>query len=120
MSPKEYWTKCSEEMGLTDHIGDGGTNNGVKLREGHKLVERARLPEYAKELFMPPKKQKKDGKATEVKGNKEDEDEGNGDGKGEEEEGECETIEKSGGEGELNDLEEAAVEVDDQNDVVRC
>lgn len=118
ISPKEYWTKCCEEMGLMDHIGDDGTNNGVKLKEGHKLVERARLPEYAKELFMPPEADKEDGEGT--NGNEESDGEGNGDGKGEVNEGGDETIEKSGGDGTLDDLEEAAVEVDDEDDGVSC
>jgi len=70
ISPKEYWAKCCEEIGLVDHIADDGTNAGVRLKEGHSLVERSKLPEYAKELFMPPK-EKEDG----------GEDEGGGEGK---------------------------------------
>jgi len=58
MSPKEFWAKCCADLGLIDHIGDDGSNVGVKLKEGHGLVERARLPEYAKELHMPPDEEK--------------------------------------------------------------
>ena len=54
MSPKEFWTKCNEELGLIDHVGDDGSNVGVKLKEDHGLVPRSRLPEYAQELFLPP------------------------------------------------------------------
>mmetsp|Transcript_5751 Transcript_5751/g.13100 ORF Transcript_5751/g.13100 Transcript_5751/m.13100 type:complete len:398 (+) Transcript_5751:126-1319(+) len=57
MSPKDYWAKCCADWGLVDHIGDNGNSAGVKLKDGHSLVERARLPEYARELFMPPYKQ---------------------------------------------------------------
>jgi len=70
ISPKEYWANCCEEIGLVDHIADDGSNAGVRLKEGHSLVERSKLPEYAKELFMPPK-EKEDG----------GEDEGGGEGK---------------------------------------
>lgn len=57
ISPKQFWSQCCEEVGLVDVIGDDLGNTGVKLREegGHGLVERAKLlPDYAKELFMPP------------------------------------------------------------------
>ncbi|KAL9184526.1 hypothetical protein ACHAXT_012496 [Thalassiosira profunda] len=55
MSPKEYWAMHCAEVGMVDSVGDDGKNNGVKLAKGHKMVERAKLPDYKKELFMPPK-----------------------------------------------------------------
>ena len=54
ISPKEYWTKTGEESGLIDHVDDDGNNVGVKLKVGHGLVPRSKLPEYKMELFMPP------------------------------------------------------------------
>lgn len=53
ISPKEYWTKSAEDMGIVDHVGDDGSNVGVKVTVEHKLVERSKLPEHKKELFMP-------------------------------------------------------------------
>jgi len=64
MSPKDYWTKVCGEVGLIDHIGADGSHVGVKLTKDHHLVPRARLPEYAKELFMPPGSQPEDTSET--------------------------------------------------------
>ena len=44
-------------------MGEDGKNNGVKLAKGHKMVERAKLPEYSQELFMPPETEGKPGMA---------------------------------------------------------
>lgn len=55
IAPRDYWTKSCEDLGMIDHIGDDGTNAGVKLSGDHKFVERSRMrTEYAEALFMPP------------------------------------------------------------------
>ena len=53
LAPKEYWTKVGEDMGMIDQVADDGSNGGIKLIDGHKLVARSELPEHKKTLFMP-------------------------------------------------------------------
>ena len=61
ISPKEYWEQTCEKLGLEDYVyrteevkATNDRNSGVMLKEGHGLVPRARLPDYAEELFLPP------------------------------------------------------------------
>ena len=90
MSPKEWWAKCCNEVGIVDHIGDDGNNDGVKLGPNHSLVERSQLlTGYADELFMPPKK---DGEGEKM------------DGDGEMAQVLAKEVNKSGGEDDFEDL----------------
>ena len=53
LAPKEYWTKVGEDVGMIDQVSDDGSNGGIKLIDGHKLVARSELPEHKNTLFMP-------------------------------------------------------------------
>ncbi|KAL7539497.1 hypothetical protein ACHAXR_009339 [Thalassiosira sp. AJA248-18] len=119
VSPRDYWTKCCGELGLVDYVGDDGKNAGVKLKEGHGLVPRARLPEYAKELFMPPEESKEGEEGEKVSKAKE----GDADGEGEMEKVLAKEVKVDGNSGGFDELvagldddEEEKMEVEDNDD----